>query len=104
MHPTVKPVAMIADALRDCSRRGGLVLDAFGGSGSTLIAAEKTKRRARLIEIDPVYVDCTIRRWQEIARDDAILMETGETFTERLAKARRHASPEQSLREAEGIS
>ena len=84
-HPTVKPVAMIADALRDCSARGDLVLDGFGGSGSTLIAAERTGRRARLVEIDPVYVDRTIRRWQDLSRDDAILTATGETFTARAA-------------------
>ncbi|MBF9036768.1 ParB N-terminal domain-containing protein [Rhodobacterales bacterium HKCCE2091] len=83
LHPTVKPVAMIADAMRDCSWRGGLVLDAFGGSGSTLIAAEITGRRARLVEIDPVYVDRTIRRWQAHAKDDAVLVATGETFAER---------------------
>ena len=84
-HPTVKPVAMIADALRDCSARGDLVLDGFGGSGSTLIAAERTGRRARLVEIDPVYVDRTIRRWRDLSRDDAILPATGETFTARAA-------------------
>src|SRR3954463_11531286 len=55
MHPTVKPVSLIADAIRDCSNRNSIVLDPFGGSGSTLIAAEKTSRRARLIEIDPLY-------------------------------------------------
>jgi DNA modification methylase len=58
----------------------GIVLDAFGGSGSTLIAAERTGRRARLIEIDPVYCDRTIRRWQALAKDEAILAATGETF------------------------
>ncbi|AXI43282.1 DNA methyltransferase [Sulfitobacter sp. SK011] len=83
MHPTVKPVAMIADAMRDCSHRGGIVLDAFGGSGSTLIAAQRTGRRARLVEIDPVYVDRTIRRWQALAHDDAVLVATGETFEAR---------------------
>ena len=83
LHPTVKPVAMIADALRDCSWRGGVVLDACGGSGSTLIAAEKTARRARLIEIDPLYVDRTIRRWQAMTIDDAVLVATGETFRDR---------------------
>jgi DNA modification methylase len=64
MHPTVKPVALIADAIRDCSRRGEIVLDGFGGSGSTLIAAEKTGRCARLVEYDPVYCDTIIRRWE----------------------------------------
>ena len=56
LHPTVKPVAMIADAMKDVSRRGGIVLDLFGGSGSTLIAAHKTGRRARLCELDPVLL------------------------------------------------
>ena len=64
MHPTVKPVALIADALRDCSRRSQIVLDGFGGSGSTLIAAETTGRRARLVEFDPLYCDTIIQRWQ----------------------------------------
>lgn len=69
MHPTVKPVALIADAIRDCSKRGEVVLDCFGGSGSTLIAAEKTGRCARLIEFDPLYCDTIVRRW-EIRADD----------------------------------
>lgn len=83
MHPTVKPVAMIADAIRDCSTRGGIVLDVFGGSGSTMIAAEKTRRRARLVEIDGTYVDRTVRRWQSHARDDAVHAQSGETFDQR---------------------
>jgi len=66
MHPTVKPVALVADAIRDCSRRGEIVLDCFGGSGSTLIAAERTGRRARLIEYDPIYCDTIVRRWEEL--------------------------------------
>lgn len=80
-HPTVKPVRMIADAIKDASSRGGLVLDCFGGSGSTLIAAHRTGRRARIIEIDPLYVDVAIRRWQDISKDDAVLASTGETFS-----------------------
>ncbi|MEM0948212.1 MAG: DNA methyltransferase [Pseudomonadota bacterium] len=83
LHPTVKPVAMIADALRDCSERADVVLDGFGGSGSTLIAAERTGRKARVVEIDPVYVDRTIRRWQAMTHDDALLVATGETFGDR---------------------
>ena len=79
-HPTAKPVAMIADAMRDCSKRGGIILDPFGGFGSTMIAAERTGRLARLIEIDPTYVDRTVRRWQRIAKDDAINARTGDTF------------------------
>jgi DNA modification methylase len=63
LHPTVKPVAMIADAIKDVSRRRGIVLDLFGGSGSTLIAAHKTGRRARLCELDPIYCDRILQRW-----------------------------------------
>ena len=66
LHPTVKPVAMIADAIRDCSNRGGLILDPFGGAGTTLIAAERTGRRARVIELDPIFVDVSIERWQRL--------------------------------------
>ena len=71
LHPTVKPVQMIADAIRDVSGRGEIVLDVFGGSGSTLIAAEKTGRRARLCELDPVYCDRILARWEAYAKDDA---------------------------------
>jgi DNA modification methylase len=81
LHPTVKPVALIADAVRDVSNRNGIVLDCFGGSGSTLIAAHKTGRRGRVIEIDPIYVDRMIMRWQEFAKDDAVLA-TGQTFAQ----------------------
>ena len=64
MHPTPKPVALVADALRDCTARGDLVLDPFLGSGTTLIAAERTGRRCRAIELDPLYVDTAVRRWE----------------------------------------
>ena len=67
MHPTVKPVALVADAIQDCSKRRGIVLDGFLGSGTTLFAAEQTGRRGYGIELDPRYVDVAIRRWQ---RDD----------------------------------
>lgn len=80
MHPTVKPVALIADAIRDCSRRGEIVLDCFGGSGSTLIAAEKTGRNARLIEYDPLYCDTIVRRWEKLTGKRATLAITDETF------------------------
>jgi hypothetical protein len=80
LHPTVKPVAMIADAIKDVSGRNGIVLDPFGGSGSTLIAAHKTGRRGYLAELDPKYVDCIIRRWQAYAKDDAVLASSGEIF------------------------
>ena len=77
LHPTVKPVQMIADAIKDCSGRGDIVLDLFGGSGSTLIAAHKTGRRAYLSELDPVYCDRIIRRWEAYAKDDAELIACG---------------------------
>jgi DNA modification methylase len=80
MHPTVKPVAMIANAIRDCSRRGEIVLDCFGGSGSTLIAAEKTGRCARLIEYDPLYCDTIIRRWETLTGKRALLAVINESF------------------------
>jgi DNA modification methylase len=80
MHSTVKPLSLVADAIRDCSKRGGLILDPFGGSGTTLIAAEKTGRRARLIEIDPIYCDVIVRRWQAETGKQAVLEATGETF------------------------
>ncbi|MEZ5763709.1 MAG: DNA methyltransferase [Xanthobacteraceae bacterium] len=71
MHPTVKPVQMIADAIKDVSARGAIVLDLFGGSGSTLIAAHKTGRRANLCEFDPIYCDRILQRWEVYAKDDA---------------------------------
>ena len=82
MHPTVKPVAMVADAIRDCSRRGGIILDAFSGSGTTIIAAEQTSRRARAIELDPRYVDVAIRRWQQLTGGKATLAGSDSTFDE----------------------
>ena len=81
MHPTVKPVAMLADAIRDVTERGAIVLDPFAGSGSTLIAAEKTGRRARCIEFEPKYCDVIVRRWQAYT-GKAALDEIGLTFEE----------------------
>jgi 16S rRNA G966 N2-methylase RsmD len=80
LHPTVKPVAMIADAICDCSNRGGLILDPFGGAGTTLIAAERTGRRASLIELDPVFADVTIERWQRLTGRSAIHADSGRPF------------------------
>ena len=80
MHPTSKPVTLLADAIRDVSRRGEIVLDAFGGSGSTLIAAEKTGRNACLLEIDPSYCDVIIRRFETYTGKDARLDQDGQTF------------------------
>jgi DNA modification methylase len=82
MHPTVKPTGLVADAIRDCSRRGDIVLDSFGGSGTTLIACEQTQRKARLIEIDPFYCDRTIRRWQKLSRRAAVHAMTNIPFAD----------------------
>jgi DNA modification methylase len=83
LHPTVKPVALIADAIKDCSARGDLILDPFAGSGTTLIAAEKAGRRAALIEIDPLYCDTIVRRWQSFTGGHAVCASTGYSFEER---------------------
>lgn len=82
MHPTVKPTALVIDAIKDCSRRGEIVLDAFSGSGTTIIAAHKCRRRARAIELDPLYVDVAIRRWQNFTGEKARMAITDETFEE----------------------
>ena len=82
MHPTVKPVVMIADAIKDCSKRGEVILDGFGGSGSTLMAAEKTGRCARLIEYDPLYCDTIVRRWQAYTGKTATLASSNQKFDE----------------------
>jgi len=80
MHPTVKPTAMVMDAIKDVTARDGLVLDPFGGSGSTLLAAERCGRTARLIELDERYCDLIITRFEEATGQTAILEESGETF------------------------
>ena len=82
LHPTMKPVALIERAINNSSRTMDIVLDAFGGSGSTLIAAEKTNRRCRMIELDEKYVDTIVKRWQEFTGRDAIHEQTGKTFNE----------------------
>jgi DNA modification methylase len=82
LHPTVKPVALVADAIMDCSARGEIVLDCFLGSGTTLIAAERTGRLCYGIEIEPAYVDTVIRRWQAFTGDHAVHSALGKTFTD----------------------
>ena len=81
-HPTVKPVALVADAIRDVSLPGEIVLDAFMGSGTTILAAERTKRRAYGIEIAPGYIDVAIRRWETLTGERAVLACSGQTFAE----------------------
>ena len=85
IHPTVKPVAMVADAILDCTARGEIVLDSFLGSGTTLLAAERTGRVCHGMEIDPLYVDTAIRRWQRYTGDHAVHAVSGKRFDD-LAK------------------
>jgi DNA modification methylase len=92
-HPTVKPVAMLADAIKDVTRHRDIVLDPFLGSGSTLIAAEKTGRLARGIEYERKYCDLTIRRWQAYTGRQARLIATGQSY-EDVAEERLGVLPE----------
>jgi DNA modification methylase len=82
-HPTVKPVALVRDAILDCSNRGGIVLDAFAGSGTTIIAAERTGRRGYGMELEPRYVDLALRRFQRLTGTEAVHALSGMTFGER---------------------
>jgi DNA modification methylase len=102
LHPTVKPIALVADLIRDCSQRNGIILDPFGGSGTTILAAERTGRIARVIELDPLYVDLAVRRCEKITGIVARHAELGLNLTD-LAEQR--ATPELSreLRDPEVI-
>jgi DNA modification methylase len=80
VHPTQKPVELVERALNNSSKAGDVVIDCFGGSGSTLIACEKNNRHSRLMELDPKYCDVIIKRWQDFSGKEAIHAETGETF------------------------
>lgn len=91
-HPTVKPCAMVMDAIKDCSKPKGIILDSFSGSGTTLIAAAKTKRRGYVMELDPLYVDGAIQRWETLFKDEARHAETGLTFAEMAAQRGRDAN------------
>ncbi|WP_166294274.1 site-specific DNA-methyltransferase [Bradyrhizobium sp. 2S1] len=82
LHPTVKPVPLVMDALLDCSHRGEIVIDSFLGSGTTLLAAERTGRLCRGIELDPLYIDTAIRRWQNLTGQDAVRLSDGKLFRE----------------------
>jgi len=82
MHPTVKPVALVADAILDCTSRRDIVLDSFLGSGTSIIAAERTGRRCYGLELDPRYVDTIVRRWQAFTRQDAYQESSGRSFSE----------------------
>jgi DNA modification methylase len=87
LHPTVKPVTLVAEAIKDVTKRGDLVLDGFAGSGTTILAAQKTGRRCCAIELDPGYVDVAIRRWQALSGEEAVHAESGIAFEE-LAESR----------------
>lgn len=82
VHPTAKPVSLVADAILDCSLRGGLILDSFLGSGTTVIAAERTGRTCYGLELDPLYVDVIVRRWEKFSGNQATHAVTGRTFRE----------------------
>ena len=92
-HATPKNVEMLCDALKDCTERGDLVLDPFGGGGSLLMAAERTSRRARMMELDPVYVDVMIERWQRFTGRQAVLLSTGQSFAEVAAERAQATTP-----------
>jgi len=81
-HPTAKPKELVRDALLDVTKRGAIVLDPFMGSGTTILAAEQSNRKARGIELDPAYVDVAIRRWEEMTGNEAVHAETGLTFSQ----------------------
>jgi DNA modification methylase len=93
MHPTVKPLSMVADAILDCSARGDIVLDPFLGVGTTLLAAERTGRRCCGIEIEPGYLDHAIRRWQHHCGDDARHSGSGKTFNELVGERETSGAP-----------
>ena len=102
-HPTVKPTAMLEDALLDLTNRGDIVLDPFLGSGSTLVAAENTGRVCRGVELDPLYVDVILRRCEAATGKRAALVETGETFLEvSLRREREAAAAEADALDAAG--
>ena len=82
LHPTVKPVALVEDAILDCSRRGGIVLDAFCGSGTTLIATERAGRRGFGLELEPKYVDAALKRFRDFTGEEPVQAETGRTLAE----------------------
>ena len=95
-HPTVKPTQMIADAILDCSKPNDILLDPFLGSGTTLLACSRIGRRCYGIELDPIYVDTAVRRWQILTGLDAVNAATGETFSQQMQKAQQSQEMEMS--------
>jgi DNA modification methylase len=102
MHPTVKPLLMISDAILDCSKRGDIVLDCFGGSGTTLLAAERTGRKGFLMEVDPAYVDVAIRRFEKLTGIQAVHAETGLSFDEIRRRRTNNSSSEDRRAQRQG--
>lgn len=99
-HPTPKPVAMVVDAIKDCSNRGGIVLDSFAGSGTTILAAERAGRIARAIELDPLYCDVICRRWRQFSGKPAIRASDGRQFSDLHSESLANAlSPPEAKRE-----
>jgi DNA modification methylase len=90
LHPTIKPIRLVADAILDSTKRNDIVLDPFLGSGTTLLAAERSQRRCYGIELDPLYVDTAVERWQQMSKRKAY-SRLGETYDQ--IKARRKATP-----------
>ena len=97
-HPTAKPVALAERAVVNSSQQGDLVVDLFGGSGSTLIACERRGRKSRLMEIDPLYTDVIVRRWQAYTGRPAILGGDGRSFDEVAEQRRQHKPPSRKQR------
>jgi DNA modification methylase len=84
---SAKPIALVADAIKDCTKKGDIVLDLFVGPGTTIMAAERVGRLARALEVEPRLVDLTIRRWQALTRQDAFHAERGMTFDQIAAES-----------------
>ena len=103
MHPTVKPTDMVADAIMDTSKRGDIVLDPFCGSGTTIIAAERAGRHAYAIEIDPLYCDTAIRRWQAETGQDAVLEASGESAGKTFNQIQRHRQATSDKKETNDV-
>ncbi len=102
MHPTVKPIGLIADIILDCTNRGDAVLDPFAGSGTILLAAKRTKRRAYAIELDPVYVDVAVARMERATGKAAVHRQTGQTYAQTMQARQAAASSRGSSASADG--
>jgi len=102
-HPTQKPIELPERAINNSSKKGQIILDFFGGSGSTLIAAEKTSRQARLMELDPKYVDVIIKRWQDFSGQEAVMESTGDKFNDMYINGRKSDFADANLGELKAV-